>query len=73
MNQRTEFSNLAIVGVVLREFTRPFITELEHYCESPEEKLEAVRNAALDLGNDEVVAMCDYIESKGLILTFFPD
>lgn len=70
---RAEFPNLAIVAVVLKDFCRPFLTELEQCYETPEDKLECVRNSASDQGNEEVVAMCDYIKQKGLTRTFFPE
>jgi len=70
--ERTEFPNLAVVAVLLRDFCRPWMRELEMY-DSPEEKLEAVRNEARDCGNDEIEAICDYIERKSLTRTFFPE
>ncbi len=70
---RTEFPNLAIVAVILRDFCAPWLAELEAFCETLEEKLEAVRNSASDQGNEEVVAICDYLEHQGLIRTFFPE
>lgn len=69
---RTEFPNLAIISIVLKDFVRPWAEELELF-ETPDEKLCAVRNAASDSGNDEVVAMCDYIERQNLTTTFFPE
>ena len=71
MKFRTEFPNLAIVSVVLKSFCKPFLNTLETQYLTPEDKLEAVRNEASDSGNEEVVAMCDYIENKKLTETFF--
>lgn len=72
MITRTEFPNLAIVSIVLKDFIKAWKSQLEEYYTTPEEKLCAVRNAASDEGNDEIVAMLDYIEVKGLTETFFP-
>lgn len=73
MNEkRTEFSNLAVVAVILKSFCKPFLMELEENYPTPEDKLEGVRNAASDEGNDEIVAICNYLEKNNLIETFFP-
>ena len=73
MDNRTEFPNLAIVSVILKNFVGPFKSDLEQYYETSDEKFEAVRNAASDGGEDEILAMLDYIERKQLVKTFFPD
>ncbi len=65
--------NIAICAVILRSFCEPFLNELESYYDSPQEKLEAVRIVALDMNNTEVIEICDWIESAGLIETFFPE
>ena len=69
---RTEFPNLAIVSITLKNFCKPFLNELEAYYDTPEEKLNAVRNSACDSNEQEIVAMCDYIERQNLTKTFFP-
>ena len=70
---RTEFPNLAIVAVVLRDFCAPWLSQLEACYPTPEDKLSAVRSTAIELENTEVLAMCDYIERAGLTRTFFPE
>jgi hypothetical protein len=73
MENRTEFPNLGIVAVILKDFCRPWVAVLEEEYPTPEDKLEAVRNMASDSGNEEVLAICEYLESKGLVKTFFPE
>ena len=64
--------NIAICSVLLKAYCRPMIETLERDYETPEDKLEAVRNSASDDGNEEIVAICDWVESVGLTETFFP-
>ena len=64
--------NLGIVVVLMRAYVAPWIEELDLY-ETSEEKLEAVRNSASDEGNEEIVQMCDWIESTGMTKTLFPE
>jgi len=71
--QRTEFPNLMIVSILLKDFCGPYISTLEEEYLSSENKLEAVRNMASDAGNDEIVAICDYLERNDLVTTFFPE
>ena len=71
--KRTEFPNLGVVAVLLRAYCAPIISILENEYPTPEDKLEAVRIMATDEGNEEISDICDYIENKGLIRTFFPD
>jgi len=64
--------NIAFVSVILRQFCKPFLKDLERYHETPLDKLAAVRNEASDQGNEEVIELCDWIESSELETTFFP-
>ena len=74
---RTEFPNLAIVAVTLKAFCRHYIDleDLEQNYPTPEDKLEAVKITASDLGDEgeEVVLMCEYIERQKLTRSFFPE
>lgn len=66
--------NIAIVAVLLKDFCKPFLCELESgRYPTPEDKLEAVRIAASDAGNDEIVWFCDWIEIQKLTRSFFPE
>lgn len=70
---RTEFPNLAIVHVLLKNYLGGMVSLLESDdYPTPADKLEAVRNMASDDGNDEIVSICDYLERKNLVETFFP-
>ena len=64
---------LDICAVLLRAFCEPFLEELELNYETPEDKLEAVWNEASDSGNDEILEILHYIETKNLVRTFFPE
>ena len=66
-----EFSNIAIVAVILKSFCKPFLADLETYPTS-EGILKHVRDMASNEGNEEVVEMCDWIKRTNLIETFFP-
>jgi hypothetical protein len=68
---RSEFPNLAIISSILKDFCKPFLKELQDHFETSDDKFEGVRNAASDQNNEEILAICDYIERKGLIKTFF--
>ncbi len=65
--------NLAICAVLLRQYVAPFKASLETDYLTPGDKLNAVRNAASDNGDSEIESILDYIESRGLTKTFFPE
>lgn len=65
--------NLAICSIILKDFVKPFINELEDYYPTPTDKFYAVVNAAEDSNNQEVLEILSWIEKQDLIKTFFPE
>jgi hypothetical protein len=63
--------NAGICAVILKAYVRPFIETLNNDYDRTDDKFEAVRNAASDEGNEEILEILNWIESRNLKETFF--